>query len=298
MHPIRESVGILAIVGGFKLAWQFRTLTDLKQLRRPLSDLLAACGILWGVIELSSSLSATLRDFWGQNGGYTILFLFIILIYYILKSLLVIKEVNFKLANTQILITIKFGNLFEEDGDFWVPVNEFFDSELGDLVSTKSVHGDFIASFLKGNSNEFAKLTSEALQEFSSETLPRTRGRNRKYKIGTTARLKFGSRNVFLTSFTNTDIETNKSSADLPMVWTAILAGMKASHSYGGGNRLLMPLIGAGRSGVNIEPKRLLSILIEGIKAGSTNFSQPITIVLHQSFLGEIDLTSIKKDWV
>ena len=63
------------------------------------------------------------------------------------------KELVLKMKNTDTKIRIIFGDLFAMDGGRVIPANEFFDSEIGQPVSPKSLHGIFINRILGGQSS-------------------------------------------------------------------------------------------------------------------------------------------------
>ena len=52
-------------------------------------------------------------------------------------------------------IDLVFGDIFDGDEVVIIPVNEYFDGELGDHVSDKSLHGQFINKMLGGKGGSF-----------------------------------------------------------------------------------------------------------------------------------------------
>ena len=79
------------------------------------------------------------------------------------------KRVEFRIPATDSWFEIKFGDIFDEKGVIVIPVNEYFDGELGDHVSEESLHGKFIKKKLGGHSRTFIDLTSEALMGVQPE---------------------------------------------------------------------------------------------------------------------------------
>jgi hypothetical protein len=64
-------------------------------------------------------------------------------------------KVSFQFKTTNTKVTLRFGDLFTCKGHIVIPANEFFDSQLGQPVSAKSVHGQFIQRVLGGDSAKF-----------------------------------------------------------------------------------------------------------------------------------------------
>ena len=73
------------------------------------------------------------------------------------------KRIEFQIPASDSSFEIRYGNIFEAKGVVVIPVNEYFDGELGDHVSENSLHGQFIRDVLGGQSRTFFDLTSEAL---------------------------------------------------------------------------------------------------------------------------------------
>ena len=62
------------------------------------------------------------------------------------------RRIEFPIPASDSSFEIRFGNVFQGAGVVVIPVNEYFDGELGDHVSEKSLHGRFIKEVLAGQS--------------------------------------------------------------------------------------------------------------------------------------------------
>ena len=79
------------------------------------------------------------------------------------------RRIEFPIPGSDSSFEIRFGNVFQGAGVVVIPVNEYFDGELGDHVSEKSLHGRFIKEVLAGQSKTFLDLTSGALEGVAPE---------------------------------------------------------------------------------------------------------------------------------
>ena len=85
-------------------------------------------------------------------------------------------------SSTDVKIAVR--DLFSTSRHLVIPVNEFFDSQLGNLVAANSVHGQCIHQLFKGDSARFESETSAALAGNTSVGICRSEGRQEKYPIG------------------------------------------------------------------------------------------------------------------
>ena len=99
------------------------------------------------------------------------------------------RKVTIKINTSDTVLNIFFDDLFQQNGYISIPVNEYFDSHIGEPVSPNSLHGMFINSYFGGHAESFDKLVDGSLQSIAHETVNREIGRTNKYPIGTTAKL-------------------------------------------------------------------------------------------------------------
>ena len=88
------------------------------------------------------------------------------------------QRIEFPIPGSDSSFEIQFGNVFEGTGVVVIPVNEYFDGELGDHVSEKSLHGRFIKDVLAGQTKTFVDLTSGALASVNGGDPPALPGRH------------------------------------------------------------------------------------------------------------------------
>ena len=209
------------------------------------------------------------------------------------------RSISARIKSPDIAITVCFGDIFDTDGLRVIPVNEYFDSELGDHVSPHSLHGKLIERRFNGHSALFDSLVDEDLAAVTRQRIARTSGREQRYPIGTTARIDVGRDRYFLLALSTTDTETLKASCDVPQLWQALTALWDTVRNRAGGAPVAAPLIGGGLSGVGLPPAQLAQLLVLSlVSAGKTDhIASPITLVLPTDRADEIDLKSLIDYW-
>lgn len=208
-------------------------------------------------------------------------------------------QVNVRIGSVDTEIVIRYGDFFGQDGYLAVPVNEYFDSELGEPVSPNSLHGMVIERFLGGQSVAFDQLIAESLAAASSVHTPRTRGREARYEIGTTAVAEIPPRRFLFFAFCRTDLDDLKAFADVPDLWRALGGLFQKARAVTAGEPLVLPLVGGGISGMGVPPTQLLQLIVLAIveETKRREFCKRVTVVLHESKFEEIDLEAINRQW-
>ena len=209
------------------------------------------------------------------------------------------NHVKLQIPASDSSIEIRFGDIFESVGVVVIPVNEYFDGSLGDHVSENSLHGTFIKNVLGGQSSTFFELTTKALEAVEAEEVQRTSGRNKKYPIGTVASVDINENRFLLAVLSRTDIETLKASATVHELWDCLACIWWAVRTYSNGNHVIIPLLGAGLSGVGLPPKNLIELILTSFLyyTKKEKIADKVTLMLHAKLKRDIDLETIKRSW-
>ena len=249
--------------------------------------------LLWSLIEPFIGLTGI------ASAGYRNYFIYasislIISLIRVIPS----KEIRFRLKNTNQTIDIKFGDIFEQQGCTVISVNEFFDSEIGKIVSPNSLHGKLIQNIIQ-DKNKFDTFVNESLSKISGESIVRSEGKNVKYPLGTTAEIDFGRTKYFLLAFCKTNIDTLKAYTHVSDMWIALEGLWKSVRDCSNGCNTNLALLGHGLSGVGLPPTQLLQIILMSIlKAVKQNeIGCDISIIIHPSLYEDINLDLVKSNW-
>jgi hypothetical protein len=112
-------------------------------------------GAIWLITEIATRVSSSVEHWIKDHGAYyTVLVLAASAIWFV-WHIYEVRSVNFNLPTTNTRIEILYGDLFKKPTDWLIGVGEFFDSELGLIVSNNSLHGKLISTVYNGDSNAF-----------------------------------------------------------------------------------------------------------------------------------------------
>jgi len=266
--------------------------------RHPKRFLLA---ILFGYASLWTALEPilTLADI--KTTGYDCCYLIGYILCSLIIALIVVypkKKVRFALKNTNTKVEIEFGDLFKTEGHKVIPANEYFDSKIGDPVSSKSLHGIFIEKILGGHINIFDDAVNTQLSGRQIGTEERIDGKNIKYEIGETITILHHESLYFIFALSNSDRDCKASST--PSLMLKALEGLwNKVRIRGNGFEINLPLIGNGLSRIGLPASQLLQLtlisLLKSVK--EQDLCSTIRIVLTEDIFNEIDLEIIKHNW-
>ena len=209
------------------------------------------------------------------------------------------RTISFKIGHSNTKVTVLFGDLFEREGHLAIPVNEFFDSELGLPVSPKSLHGIVLNTFFGGHPASFDQLIAADLANTPGQDIQRVGGKCRRYPIGTTASVKTNSHRFLLFALCTTDLATFKASATVPDLVRALEGICAKARVVLGGERLIIPLVGSGLSGIGLPANQLLHLILL-VLVNETKKNQvalDIEVVIHADRYDEVDLHLIEDFW-
>lgn len=209
------------------------------------------------------------------------------------------KQIELQIPGSDSSFEIRFGNLFEGSGVVVIPVNEYFDGELGDHVSEKSLHGQFIRDVLGGQSQTFFDLTSRALEGVVPEeaSVARPSGNCDRYAIGTVAPVDVNAQRYLLVTLAHTNLQSLKAFATVHDLWTCLAGAWKGIREYANGQPVRIPLIGSSLSGVGLPPGNLIEIMVTSFLCHTKErkVADRVTWVLPQRLKRKLDLNSIKR---
>lgn len=205
------------------------------------------------------------------------------------------RGISHRIGGTNSRISVRFGDIFEEPGLRVIPVNEFFDCELGEHVSPVTLHGQIIARLYGGDATRFSRDVDPLLPSGTALSVPRADGRTLSYPLGTTVQVKFNHERYLLVAFARTDPATRKAHASVQDMWTAIEGLWKAARIHSNGDRIVLPLLGSGQSGVGLPPQQLLTLILAAALAETKRqrIGREIVVVIQEEFFEDVDLNAL-----
>ena len=183
-------------------------------------------------------------------------------------SFLLFKKKKIQLSiNKRTKLSTYYGDLFNEQGIRVIPVNEYFDTHLGDgIIASNTIHGKFLAR-LTAHINELRRMIDDQLA--LKDTLPSNRERTlveglpqNRYPLGTTIRVTINNQTYLLVAVTrfneNEHVEVDDSE------YMGIMQKMFYSvEQLNDAQTVNIPLIGGGQAGFGYTNMQLLNIMVQ-----------------------------------
>jgi Domain of unknown function (DUF6430) len=210
-----------------------------------------------------------------------------------------LSRISFKIANCNTTIEVFFGDIFDQDGIVAIPVSAYFETKLGKPVSDISLHGTFVNAFFSDYPQELDAQIDEQLKSEDFLKVEKAEGKDRCYRIGTTALITVKGDRYILFAFTNADAITLKASSDVELMWRALHRLWERARNESNGHPVNLPLVGSGLSNLGLTSRDLLNLLILSAitETKAKDITRMIRIVLHRSRFNEVDLREIKRHW-
>ncbi|MFZ2157972.1 MAG: macro domain-containing protein [Bradyrhizobium sp.] len=123
-----------------------------------LTQALSAAGGIWLITEIATKVSDTAEHLIKDHGNYYSAFVLAVSTIWFLWHVYEVRSVAFNLPTTDTRIRIRYGDLFEQPTDWLIGVGEFFDSDVGHVVSQNSLHGKLINITYGGDTALFRAL--------------------------------------------------------------------------------------------------------------------------------------------
>lgn len=205
---------------------------------------------------------------------------------------------HYKIQSKDINITLVIGDLFEQKADIVLSTNTTFDTTTENrFISKDSVQGQLYRYY-----NKLEHLDSDLDRALTGiepkEILNRTKTKSKRYEFGTIAKLDHNNFMSYWIAMADVS-EVGKPTSSfeifqicLEKLWTYILT---SGHM----DRLAMPILGSGKTGINENRTKLLKEIIFSFVAFSREkkITEELIICVHPSdfFSHGIDIDHINK---
>lgn len=207
-------------------------------------------------------------------------------------------KVAFKARGRALEIEIKVGNLFDEQSTIVVPVNDFFDTSLGTVVSEASVHGQFLKREYPNRETEARSEIDDALQTKTSiEQAQRPPAAPLRYRVGETALIRRASRIYILIALTRTNVSSHRTEASLEDYIVTLERLWAEARDCCNHGDVALPLMGTKTARIGVDKTTLVELTIaSAIRADAQQpIAKKISLMLRPDDLEEIDLFDIRR---
>lgn len=211
------------------------------------------------------------------------------------------KKENLELnLNKTTKLTVSYGDLFAQDGLKVIPVNEYFDTHLGDgIVAPNTIHGLFLKKYQGQISRIEAMIRHELERKIALPGIHRERTMvnglpQTPYPLGTCIRLLIDNRRYLLVAMTrfNENEHVDINLREYPIIIQKLYYGMEQLSDA---NPVYLPLLGGGQAGVPLTKMQLLNTIIRAGQNSEVSILGGVHIILYGNKLKkEINLNIIK----
>lgn len=235
----------------------------------------------------------------GWNFGQKLVILIVIVLICCIYSCFMnqrITKVSFTF-NPQFKLTIEKGDIFDKKGIIVIPVNEYFDTHVGDgIISPTSVHGKWINKYFANDIRGLEQIISNELLRINAPikaNVARPPAKSDKYDLGTIIDIQKGDNIYVLVALTHFN-QSNHAFVDrdeYSKVFDKLIKYLERMH---GNHAVYMPLMGTGLSRLGRTPQRILNFLVDSIdfKFSQLTFPQGFFIEIYD--IDSVNLTELE----
>jgi len=264
-----------------------------RQVRDSFSKIAAGVGTVLSTLLLFVSIPDDCK-LYSLLGFALALFIIYLVIWWRANNL---KEVAIKIDGTT--VTVKSGDIFNEEGLKAIAFNEYFDTVVDDiLISERSLNGIFLRSKLNGTISELdAEIDRHPFEEgeILQQEVPRAAGKTIKFRLGTI----FVKDDYLLTAMSKFD-SSNRANLTMPEYLEFLINFWDRVNKVYAQRSVVTPIFGSGitriRGHRNISDEDLLKIMLWTFRISEMRFKYParLTIVVHASKIDQVNLLDLK----
>lgn len=196
----------------------------------------------------------------------------------------------------QTILTIKYGDLWACKGAIVIPVNDYFDTHVGDgIISERTLHGQFIRTVYNDDENALKNDIENAIRQQRVKQIGVNNSRGyglptSKYEIGSCIRI-YHEGNLYILVVTSRFDNNNHAelkSSEYPLLLDGLYRGVLELNDD---NPVYLPLIGSGQAGTGCSQTKLLSAMVSNaLFADNLTIHNGINIILYPKAKVNLDV--------
>jgi hypothetical protein len=263
-------------------------------LPKRLTDSLKVAFAILGGIEILLSFTSFSPAYIGKlparTGVVVLVYVLLVLGTMCVKRHFSRTEIVISVARTT--VTIRQGDIFAEPGCRVISCNEYYDTQVDDIViDNDSLHGQLINRL----DDEGKQALDQTVADNDTSPLQRFEDNTKKwrYPLGRIKRFVYDNQTYLLLALTHFNAQ-NKAFTDrgeyeqtLRTMWDEI----DRTH---GSEAIFLPLIGSGKARLKMSNTEILRCMLCTLRTSGVEIKKPITIVLKEKALEDIDLYELK----
>jgi hypothetical protein len=200
--------------------------------------------------------------------------------------------------NPDFQIEVKYGNLFEEKSNIIVGFNNYFDTQMPEVISPSSIQGQFEQLYYKDNIEKLDNDIKNALMRkkiFANMNDTKTKGKRKNFPLGSTITVENDKQKFFLCAYSNMNDNAKAESNicilnnSLNELWTEIRNSNQC-------NPIATAVLGSGLARISASKMELLITIITNFIASSREqvITKKLTIVLNKLDKQKYNLSKIE----
>lgn len=180
-------------------------------------------------------------------------------------------------VNEHFQLSVEEGDIFKKKGVIVIPVNEYFDTHVGDgIVSPRTVHGKWINKHFSGRVKDLNDIIEEKLRGIEPEEIKNRKNANEKrYNLGTYIDIDIDGNTYVLIALSHFD-DDNHANVDRVEFADVFDSLMKHLQHLQIEAPIYMPLMGTGLSRLGRSPQRILNFLVDAIDFKYSDMTFPL----------------------
>lgn len=200
-------------------------------------------------------------------------------------------------SHPDVKIGVKVGNIFDQSGHLVIGFSDTFDTEIGDVISKDSMQGQFLVSMYENNKTKLDGDLDTLLQnEESEEDAEKTRGKNKRYKIGTVVALSGLNRKFFCCAYSRMGTDL-KATSDVNNLWLSLQNLWNKIRVEGEQKTIVMPVMGTNLArvpGISFKLPINLILLSFIINSRMEPIAKELVLVIREEDKEKVNLLEIQ----
>lgn len=223
-----------------------KSLFSWRMLREVGKNFFATLGIILVGIELFViNFPESFQYGYGWNG-----LIIVITVAFIISIFLTFPRKSFskRFSFPDIEINLRIGDILTQRGHMVIGFSDTFDTEIGDIISSGSLQGQFLYSLYGNNRQKLDQDLDSALADKSFVLdSQKIKGKNKRYKIGTTVALDGQFGKFFCCGYSRMGNDL-KATSDVDSFWLSLEDLWQEIRLKGEQKTIFMPIIGTNLS--------------------------------------------------
>jgi hypothetical protein len=259
---------------------------------------LSSLGAIWLILEIFDFFQIINQ---ADIPSYGIVYAMLASVVIVLHKKRPISKICYKIPRKDISIEVFIGDLFSCEGQKIISTNNTFDTNTeNNLIATNSLQGQFSQKYFQGNIHELDQKIENSLEDREFHSIENPVGKNKRYDIGTVARIALGRDIFYMLAIAELD-ENGTAITDLVTIKRSLENLWEYISYRGETDPIVIPLLGTGRGRITTSRKEMIGIHARSFVEASENriFSNKLVIVISPDDAKNFDINLFEiKDYL